>query len=167
MATQTLVPVEDYLRRVDEGGCPDYLDGVLVERNVGHYKHSKIQVLLVAAFLELGKRIPCHAAPELHLKLAARRYRVADLAVFFGPEPGPDIPTMPPDLVVEVLSPDDRHKDLIEKLEEYRQWGVTHIWFVDPWTERLHVYNDAGLMQVASFRLPESDFEITPKDLFG
>jgi Uma2 family endonuclease len=37
-----------------------------------------------------------------------------------------------PDLVVEVLSPSNRHDDLHDKRPIYRAAGVGEIWFVDP-----------------------------------
>jgi len=163
----TLIPIEEYLHRVDEGGCPDYLDGVLVERNVGHYEHGHVQGLIFSLFLELNKRVACFASVECHLRLAPRRYRVADLAVFFGTEPSAPIPDTPPYVVVEVLSPDDRFSEIMEKLEEYRAWGIPNIWFVDPWARKLDVYSASGLVQVESLNLPEYNFQITAADLFS
>jgi Uma2 family endonuclease len=163
----TLIPIEEYLHRVDEGGCPDYLDGVLVERNVGHYQHGRVQALIASLFLELSKRIVCFPSVEVHLRLGLRRYRVADLAVFFGAEPSAPIPDVPPCVVVEVLSPDDRFSEIMEKLEEYRAWGIPNIWFVDPWACKLNVYGASGPVQVDSLNLPDYNFQINAADLFA
>ncbi len=50
MATSTSVAVEAYLRKSYD---PDmvYVDGVLVERNVGERRHSRLQGLLVALLM--------------------------------------------------------------------------------------------------------------------
>ena len=45
-----------------------------------------------------------------------------------------------PDLVMEVLSPSTRHKDLTVKLAKYAEKGVRECWFVDPKKERVIVY---------------------------
>lgn len=37
-----------------------------------------------------------------------------------------------PDLAVEVLSPDDRERDLFDKVGEYLSAGVRLVWVVDP-----------------------------------
>ncbi|HJX27948.1 MAG TPA: Uma2 family endonuclease [Thermoanaerobaculia bacterium] len=37
-----------------------------------------------------------------------------------------------PELVIEVLSPDDRRGEVMEKLEEYLAMGVDVVWIVDP-----------------------------------
>jgi len=55
----------------------------------------------------------------------------------------------------------------MEKLSEYRRWGVPRIWVVDETNQRLSVYSDAGLQHVASLVLPEYSFEIAASDLFN
>ncbi len=45
-----------------------------------------------------------------------------------------------PTLVVEVLSMSTRSKDLIKKLELYRQCGVKEYWMVDPKNKLINVY---------------------------
>ena len=45
-----------------------------------------------------------------------------------------------PELVVEVMSPDDRWSEVQQKLAEYFAVGVQLIWVVDPRLEQVHVY---------------------------
>ena len=45
-----------------------------------------------------------------------------------------------PTLVVEVLSPSTRNKDMIRKLELYRMTGVSEYWMVDIEKKAIHVY---------------------------
>ena len=45
----------------------------------------------------------------------------------------------PPDLVVEVLSPSNTHRDLEDKLEDYRMIGVHECWLVDPEAENIEI----------------------------
>ena len=63
------------------------------------------------------------------------------------------------------MSPDDRLTAVREKLEEYRAWGVKHVWLVDPHSRRMYAC-DAGLTEVATLRVPEIDAELTPSDIF-
>jgi Uma2 family endonuclease len=74
---------------------------------------------------------------------------------------------MPPMLVIAILSKDDRYHDLMEKLEEYRAWGVANIWVVDPLAKRFSVYTELGLQNVSSLALPSYAFQLTPADLFA
>lgn len=46
-----------------------------------------------------------------------------------------------PDLAIEVLSPSTRSKDLIPKLDLYRQCGVKEYWIVDPMKAQVTVYS--------------------------
>jgi Uma2 family endonuclease len=47
---------------------------------------------------------------------------------------------IPPDLVVEVLSPDDRRKNVREKIKDYVKSGVKLVWLVDPEVKTVTVY---------------------------
>jgi Uma2 family endonuclease len=60
---------------------------------------------------------------------------------------------IPPDLAVEVLSPDDRRNDVRTKIKEYVFYSVRLIWLVDPDTRTVTVYR--GSMRGTEF--DESD----------
>jgi Uma2 family endonuclease len=53
-----------------------------------------------------------------------------------------------PDLVVEVLGPNETLADYEEKMAEYRSWGVRLIWLVDPETQTVTVVRASGERQV-------------------
>src|SRR5699024_11243713 len=46
-----------------------------------------------------------------------------------------------PTLVVEVLSPSTRSKDMLKKLELYKGCGVSEYWIVDPINEHILIYS--------------------------
>ena len=48
---------------------------------------------------------------------------------------------IPPDIVVEVLSPNDRRRAIQEKISEYITAGTTLVWVVDPVARTVMVYN--------------------------
>lgn len=93
------------------------------------------------------------------------RIRVADVAVFKGARPTEQIPSTPPFIVIEVVSRDDRYVDILTKLEEYRAWGVQHVWLVDPWLRKLNAYKH-GLEEVERLGAAECEISISPADLF-
>lgn len=45
-----------------------------------------------------------------------------------------------PELIVEILSPDDRWSEVTEKLEEYFAIDVQMVWIADPQRQQVHVY---------------------------
>ncbi len=78
-----------------------------------------------------------------------------------------------PDLVVEVMSPDDRWSEVMKKLGEYFSIGVRLAWVVDPDTESIYTYR--SLTDVRHFAksdtLPGDDvlpgFSITVGEVFA
>lgn len=46
----------------------------------------------------------------------------------------------PPVLAIEVLSPNDKLKDINEAIEEYLDCGTKQVWIVDPYLETVHVH---------------------------
>src|SRR5712692_4658268 len=147
MSTRALVPVEEYLRMSFEGPEPEYLDGELLERNLGDDSHSAAQVRLTILFGKWLDRVPFQIRTELHMKLAPRRIRIADLAVFLE-KPAERIPESPPHVVIEIVSTGDRYVEIYDKLAEYRDWGIKYIWLIDPATRTFSVYDEAGLREV-------------------
>lgn len=78
-----------------------------------------------------------------------------------------------PELVVEILSPDDRWGELMEKLEEYFGVGVTVVWVADPQTRSVYVYRSLTDAQrfTANDALPGGGvlpgFSVPVADLFA
>ncbi len=145
---------------------PDYVDGEVVERALPTPIHSQIQALLILLFAPLIGRHQLLLLPELRVQIGPRRFRVVDLAVFRGARPEGRYATNPAFVVVEIISPDDRYGRLTHRLEDYRRWGVPHVWLVDPELKRLYEYSEAGVLQYPSSRLPEFDFEISAARAF-
>jgi Uma2 family endonuclease len=52
-----------------------------------------------------------------------------------------------PELIVEVLSPDDSWSDVMEKLEEYFSIGVLAVWVADPRKQQVYVYQSLTEVQ--------------------
>jgi Uma2 family endonuclease len=99
------------------------------------------------------------------MKLAEGVYRVGDVCVYVG-RPQQLIPETPPLAVIEMICEDDRYVDVVQKVDEYRAWGVPNIWLIDPKGKRLAVCSEWGIRFVASFSLPEYSLELTPAKLF-
>ena len=81
-----LVPVEEYLSTTYEPDC-EYVDGILVERNVGERHHSDWQGRLMIYLGSLEEKLGIHVFPEWRVQVRANRFRVPDLTVVAGQVP--------------------------------------------------------------------------------
>jgi Uma2 family endonuclease len=166
MATKAQFTAEQYLHMTFEYDA-EYVHGEIVERAMPDRLHSKIQLRILMAIGRLIQSYPLFPYPEPRLRLEPRVFRIPDVSVFAGEDPKQGVPETPPLLAIEILSPDDRHANLMEKLEEYRVWGVPNIWVVDPHSKRLSLYTALGLQNASSLALADYPFELTPAVLFS
>lgn len=59
---------------------------------------------------------------------------------FVDPPNDPPLYDAPPTLAIEVLSPPDKHEDLVDKLRCYLDAGVPVVWYVDPDLQTVTIY---------------------------
>src|SRR5579864_4949877 len=132
MSTKLLMDVEEYLRTSFEGSDCEYLDGEVVERNMGELPHADVQGNLLRLLQRFRSKLGIRVVPEIRIQIHSRRFRVADLAAWRNDDIGTSIPTVPPFLVVEILSPEDRTVRMLPKIQEYLSIGVEYVWLIDP-----------------------------------
>ena len=146
MAVETLVCVQEYLSTSYDPDV-EFVDGVLVERNVGDWQHSLVQA---DAILSLGQKYPwLYVVPELRSQTTGTRYRLPDVSVLLN-APITEYLVDAAFVAIEILSKDDRMSDVLEKLAEYEAKGVLNIWVIDPRLRRMFVYKDRALHQTES-----------------
>jgi Uma2 family endonuclease len=111
-------------------------------------EHQRIVLFLyraLYAFLTAHGRGLVLVAP-LRLLLQTGRYREPDLLLLLSP----DDPRRSnaywtgADLVVEVVSPDDPQRDLVQKRQEYAAAGIPEYWIVNPSDEQIMVLRLEG-----------------------
>jgi len=166
VATKTQITAEQYLRMTFEPDA-EFVHGEIVERAMPDYIHGRLEYLISLAFGRLIQSSRLYPCLEVRMRIAPDVYRIPDVAVFARQPPSEVVPSMPPMLVIAILSKDDRYHDLMEKLEEYRAWGVANIWVVDPLAKRFSLYTQLGLQNVSSLALPSYALQLTPADLFA
>jgi Uma2 family endonuclease len=166
MAT-TLVPVQEYLNTSYPDGDPEYIDGEIVARHIGEIDHGDLQSRIC---LNLAAHYPKFwAAMEARVQVASARFRVPDVLLIAGPKPAGRVITVPPRLVVEVLSPDDRASAVQEKIDGYLAFGIPYVWIVDPRTGRGYVHT-ADVSREAKdgiLRAADPDIELPLSELTG
>jgi Uma2 family endonuclease len=165
MAAKTLLGEEEYLAMGFDNPEPDYVDGVLVERAMPNSSHSRVQRKILIALRpwdDAGTLISCI---EIRLRVAAGRFRVADLA-YFTAAPTAEIPTEPPYAVIEIVSPGDRHDEIVTKLDDYERAGLRFIFLADPPSRRLSLYREGSLLAVPFLEMPDFGVKIAAELLF-
>ena len=164
MSVQTAIPLDEYLHSSFPGPDREFRDGELVARSMPDYLHGKCQLLLGGFFLARREQLRVYPCSETRIRLPGRRVLIPDVAVFHPVEPS-GVPDSPPLVAVEILSPDDPLSEVRAKLEEYRAWGVPHVWLVDPHSRRLYSCEER-LHEVESLKIGELGIEVGPPDIF-
>jgi Uma2 family endonuclease len=127
----------------DEPG--ELVDGLLQEEEEADSPHEVIVSALLYVLLTWARRGRGRVlASETKYALSKRRGRKPDISVFLTRDrklPRRGAMRHPPDLMIEVISPDprDRRRDRIEKLREYAAVGVSWYWLVDPEARSLEI----------------------------
>jgi Uma2 family endonuclease len=78
----------------------------------------------------------------------------------------------PPDLAVEVLSPDDRPAEVVAKVADYLKAGARSAWVVDPDARTVSVHTRTGVTRFTEDEVlrgvpPLPDFEMPLRALFA
>ena len=157
-AVSNLVSVEEYLHTVYRPDC-DYVDGVIVERNVGEITHTMAQQELVAYLRERRTLWGLWVLQETRVQVSATRFRIPDVCAVLGGRPAGEIITTPPFLCVEILSPEDRVSRMQERIDDYLRFGVRFVWLIDPYQKRAWIYTQDEIREVRDGLLRTSDPE--------
>jgi len=168
MATNTLIPVSEYLRTSYEPDC-DYVDGEIQERNLGEQEHSDLQAQLLDLLRTPANKLFVRANPEIRLQVAATRFRVPDVCVRRREVPREQIIRQPPLLCIEILSPEDRASRVHEKIRDYLHMGVLEVWVVDPSARSIRIFKGSTMVEQAAgeVTVPETSIALALSDIFG
>lgn len=168
-AAVTLISVEEYLRTSFPDGDREYVDGEVVERNLGEKSHSKPQGELILFFGARRQSHGTYAYPEQRVQVSRTRFRVPDVCVYLGAEPDEEVFTTPPFLVVEILSQDDRASEVQEKIDDYLRFGVPYVWVIDPRLRRgwIHTADGAREAKDGVLRTADPELALPLAELFG
>ena len=131
MGVSTLISVDEYLRTGYDPDC-DFIEGEVLERNVGKRRHGYAQLRIGAWFVQRREALRLEALTELRMRVGPGRVRIPDVVVTELPLPDEEVFTTPPYLCIEVMSPDDTVAAMQDRLDDYLQFGVPSLWVIDP-----------------------------------
>ena len=168
MGTTTLVSVEEYLRTSFPDADREYIDGRIVERNVGEVDHREVQSSILH-YLRTHYKKRLWAGVDVRVQVKKTRFRIPDVTVVSGAKPSERIIRKPPVLVVEVLSSDDRAGELEEKIGDYLAFGISYVWIINPETRRAYVHTSSGTLEVKDciLRAETAKVEIPLSEIFS
>jgi Uma2 family endonuclease len=133
----------------------ELVDGVLVEKGTG-YRESLLAIYLARILLDFTgpRNLGLVSGANGTVRLFPGLFRIPDIAfASWDRFPGRKIPTEPipslaPDLVIEVLSESNTPAEMERKRGEYFTHGVRMVWEVDPEPRRVTVYTPEGSVVV-------------------
>ena len=166
MSLETLIPVEEYLS-TSYAPDRDFVDGRLVERNVGEKEHSRIQRALIR-YMGKYREYGLEAWPEQRIQITPDHYRVVDVCITKG-EPDEQIFTAPPLVSIEILSRKDTLGELQDTVDDYLKIGVPYVWIINPWKRIAYTGSARGFEKVPDriFRAEDAGLVIPVDDLFA
>ena len=166
--TKTPITAEQFSQMSFPDARTELVDGEVIRVVPPGFDHADISASLI---YELRHFVKEHGLGSVVSKLGFILKRNPDLVrapdvAFIGNEglkahgrtrkfwPGP------PDLAVEVLSPEDRASEVLRKVGDYLEAGARLVWVVDPENQRLSTYR--SLHEVRSYGISE---EISGQDV--
>ena len=151
MAIAQKLTLDQFLARPETKPACELIDGEVVQKQMSTIGRSVIQQLLSFVFAVFLREHPLGlCGPELRCIFGPPGAwgRVPDF-VFIRTErladDGWDTSHHgPPDLAVEILSPDDRVGDVVEKILFYLMYGVRLAWLIDPKARTVEAFTPDG-----------------------
>jgi Uma2 family endonuclease len=165
-----LISVEEYLRTSYPDGDREYLDGAVVERNVGTPGHSTLQKILIVRLAAFEKSLQIAVRPHCRTRTEESRYRVPDVLVMRRPFRQTDRVVLDaPFLVIEILSPEDRTRDTLRRFREYEKLGVPYIVQMDPEDRTTHQFVNEDLVHrdLSGFDTPLGPLPFDSRELLA
>jgi Uma2 family endonuclease len=153
--TTTSVSLDEYLRTAYEPDR-DFVDGVLLERNLGTQQHGLLQTIIAVFFSQYRKshKISVFTETRLRVKAATGRHRIPDLMVVEAPYTKGKVVVDVPAIVVEIKSPDDTFDDLVDRCFDYQDLGVPNIIVMDPDNQRAWLFRQGTLQLLSEATVP-------------
>ncbi len=137
---QPVLTIDEYLSTSFEADM-EYVDGELKGKPVPTFLHGRVQSLLCIWFHQFEKELRILSGVEARTRVASARVRLPDFMLVRVDEAERKIVTRPPLLVIEILSEDDKHKDLIARAKDLETFGCPAIWLLDPEAQTLQAWS--------------------------
>ncbi len=149
---QGLWTEEIYLRLTDHSNwLIEFTDGYMDVLPMPTRKHQAISLFLLLKLLAFIRPLGVVYYAPLRMRVRPGKFREPDLLVLrdAGDSRNQNTYWLGADLVVEIVSPDDPERDLVEKVADYAEAGIPEYWIVNPNTADISVLRLEGDAYVA------------------
>jgi Uma2 family endonuclease len=165
MATATRITLDQYLKTPYEPDA-EFVNGEIEERNVGEYDHNLVQWAILDWFRRHDKEWKTRTIQEQRTRLRTGNVRIPDVSVWTRDIPVQPVFDRPQLIAIEVLSPEDRHSKVQEKIDDYIQFTVRHVWVIDPVKRQGWDCSSGNWIQQKRFELAGSPIFLDLEELF-
>ena len=144
-----LLTADDLLRLDSQGTRGELIRGVFHEIMSSGLEHSKIaaKLTVLLGIFVMPRNLGTLATSDLGVWLERDpdTVREPDIAYFSAARLPPNVritgyAEVPPDLVVEIVSPSDTRREVRDKARMWLSYGVALVWVVQPDTRTVDVY---------------------------
>jgi Uma2 family endonuclease len=138
---------DEYLALEDDGRKYELLSGVVVMSPSPTTKHQQVLMEIAYQVKAFLKHSPLGGLyPETDIRLSADLVYRPELVFIRSERVRANWPRIsePPDLVVEIVSPESRRYDSETKRSDYERYGVREYWLIDPDLETMNFLRMEG-----------------------
>jgi Uma2 family endonuclease len=176
----TKLTLDEFLEIPETKPASEYINGKIYQKPMPQGQHSKLQTSLVTAINQVGEPEKlAYGLTELRCKFGGRVI-VPDISVFewqrIPKKPNGRIANkfnIPPDWVIEILSPEQSSIRVIDKIIFCLNQGTKLGWFIEPEDESVMVFQPNQLPDVkyGDDKLPVlevlGDWQLSVADVFS
>lgn len=179
VTTAQPITLEEFLKLPETKPASEYINGEIIQKPMPKGRHSRLQGKLCATVNQVAEEQKiAYAFPELRCSFGGRSI-VPDVAVFQWrripftvDNEVPDNFELPPDLTVEILSPEQKATKVIGNILHCLKYGSRLGWFIDPDDLSILVFlpeQQPVLLQGEDSLpvLPEIELALTVNQVFG
>lgn len=131
--------LQEFLQQPETKPASEYIEGEIIQKPMPKGRHSRLQGKLCATINEVSEEAKiAYAFPELRCSFGGRSL-VPDVSVFrweripFATDGTvPDNFNLPPDWIIEILSPEQRPNKVLGNILYCLENGSRLGWFIDP-----------------------------------